>query len=185
MMEELALVIDRADAPTGKIWVRTQRKKACDSCQMRAACGQQTLVRLLSKEQGLEWLVANPLRAKPGDVVVMQVPESGVLGASLILYIWPLFTMLLLAMLAAQLWPDAEAIQVLAGLSGLGVGVALAARFARQREQEMQYQPAMARFAVLQCPGEGRSSELGVSHDRSTEAEPQVLSPQSKLNNQE
>jgi sigma-E factor negative regulatory protein RseC len=150
MIEELALVLDASG--TDMVRVRTQRHTACESCQMKSGCGQQALVKLTPGKSSLEWSIRNTLDARAGDVVVLQIPETGILGASFLLYLVPLLCMVLAAAAASLGGVTSEGTLTLAALSGLAAGIWFARKQALTRSDNPDYQPRMARFASRQCP---------------------------------
>lgn len=150
MIEELALVLDASGSET--VRVRTQRHTACESCQMKSGCGQQALVKLTPGKGSLEWSIRNTLDARAGDVVVLQIPETGILGASFLLYLLPLLSMVLAAALASLGGVTSEGALTVAALAGLGAGIWFARRQALAHSDDPEYQPRMSRFASRQCP---------------------------------
>ncbi len=150
MIEELALVVDASGSDS--VRVRTQRHTACESCQMKSGCGQQALVKLTPGKGALDWSIRNTLDAREGDVVVLQIPETGILGASFLLYLLPLLSMVLAAALASLGGVTSEGPLTLVALAGLGAGIWFARSQALQRSDDPEYQPRMARFASRQCP---------------------------------
>lgn len=150
MIEELALVLDASGADT--VRVRTQRHTACESCQMKSGCGQQAMVKLTSGKGSLEWSIRNTLEARAGDVVVLQIPETGILGASFLLYLVPLLCMVLAAAAVSLAGVTSEGPLTLFALAGLGAGIWFARKQALARGDAPEYQPRMARFASRQCP---------------------------------
>ena len=88
MIEETATVVscegDLAE-------VKTERPTACGSCTARQGCGTALLARVLGNREPI-LRVANPIHAQPGERVVIGVPESGLVLASLLLYlVWLIY----------------------------------------------------------------------------------------------
>ncbi|MDX8414338.1 MAG: SoxR reducing system RseC family protein [Mariprofundales bacterium] len=117
------------------------KKSACGSCAGRASCG--TMGSWVTR--ALQLRMANPLGAKVGDVVEVEVPDRHLMIAALLLYGLPLLaffaggiTLRWLALLAT-LSPD------FGFLLGGGIGVALAWWLARQA------QPAQMATMVRIC----------------------------------
>ena len=116
-------VIERV-LPDGRVAVRVSRAEACMACESHGACtalGGQVKDHLL--------VIPNPLGAEPGQWVSLNMPESGVMGASAVLYGIPALTIIAGAALGNSqagslgLQPDpATAIGAGLGLlSGLGL----------------------------------------------------------------
>jgi len=78
-MEQAVIVVDVAN---GEALVRGQRATACGSCAGKSSCS--TLGSWV--ERFAEMRVANPLGAKVGDEVTIEVPDGEFLRAALRLY---------------------------------------------------------------------------------------------------
>ncbi len=138
MIEEYALVVD---AGPGYAWVETNRRSACGSCSVGGACGTSVIAKLFGNRR-LRFRVHNDLGALPGEQVVIGIPDAILTRASFTAYLLPLLAMLGAA-LPAQALAMGEGFTALAGLLGLGLGLALAGR-AGNRGRE-RYQPLLLR----------------------------------------
>ena len=91
MIEETGIVLgvigDWAD-------VETRRQGACGSCSANGACGTSLLARYLGSKP-LLLRAQNRAGAAPGDLVVVGVPEDGLVRASLAAYLVPLLGLIL------------------------------------------------------------------------------------------
>lgn len=104
------------------VWVEADRSAACGKCAARAGCGQGALSALLQSGKGRVRAKSGDALAatscEVGDEVVIQVPESTLLGGTLLIYGAPLLTGTVIAMLAAN-WGDLwSALAFAAGLLG-------------------------------------------------------------------
>lgn len=101
MIEENAIV---HSAEAGLVEVEVQRRSTCGGCSAQGACGVSLLDRLLGRRvQRL--IIANTLRARPGETVIIGVPEAALLRAALAAYLWPLLGLLGGAILGHTLGP--------------------------------------------------------------------------------
>ncbi|WP_210396704.1 SoxR reducing system RseC family protein [Motiliproteus sediminis] len=145
MLEESAQVIEAAD---GGVWVETVRQSACSSCSARKGCGQKLLSDI---GQGARFrvLARNPrqLVLSPGDPVVLGLAESSLLTASALVYLLPLVTMAVAAVVA-QWSGAAEGLVALAGMVGLGLGLLGVRHWGPGRSQDCRYQPEVLRKAA-------------------------------------
>lgn len=112
--------------------VKVQRSNACESCSLKSGCGQSALTKL-SSSQCLELEVENTLNAQVGDEVVIAIPESGLMSASLRVYFMPLILMVLGAILGDIIHPVNELWTIILSISGLISGFAWA-RFSSQKQ---------------------------------------------------
>lgn len=145
MLEERALVIEVKGAG---VLVETVRQSACASCSASKGCGQK-LLSDLGQGARFQVLARNPrsLILQQGDSVVLGLEESSFLTASLMLYLLPLFAMMVLALVAD--WAALpEPLVILAGLGGLLGGLLVVRRWSAGVESGCRYQPEILRRAA-------------------------------------
>ena len=130
MLTESALVIRRDGN-----WVELelQRSSACDHCELNQGCGTGALGRLLGR-RSRPLVIETDKDCEPGDRVLLELPESALVRASLLLYGLPLFGLVFGGLLAALLGL-AEWLVVGIALLGLFAGIKFAARTTRRLEQ--------------------------------------------------
>lgn len=127
MIETQARVID---TEPGFAWIESERRSACGHCSASSGCGVSALASLFgTRRQQLR--LPDPLGLRPGDEVLVGLPERALLGAALAAYFLPLLTMLFTALLAAGLGAG-QGLRALAALAGLVAGLWLAGRRARR-----------------------------------------------------
>ena len=129
--------------------VASRRRSVCGNCEVNGACGTSLLERYFGRRQFL-LTVYNPIGARPGDSVIVGVPEQALLTASFAAYMVPLMTMIaggIVGDLAAGLLgPDfARGLSVLGGAAGLVVGFGWLGRFSRAREKDDRYRAVILR----------------------------------------
>tara|TARA_R110002072_G_scaffold184083_1_gene340375 strand:- start:9539 stop:10036 length:498 start_codon:yes stop_codon:yes gene_type:complete len=136
MIEERALVLetrfDETDFSCQLARVKVQRTSACERCSLKSGCGQSALTKL-SSNQCLELDVENTLGAKPGDEVLIAIPESGLVSASVRVYFIPLILMVLGAVMGGIIDPVDEIWTVIFSVLGLVAGFSWA-RFSSQKQ---------------------------------------------------
>ncbi|MFV1922269.1 MAG: SoxR reducing system RseC family protein [Methylotenera sp.] len=150
MIEERALVLfENQDANNlqNNVRVKVQRTSACESCSLKSGCGQSTLTKM-SGEHCLELDVANTLNAKPGDEVLIAIPESGLMSASIRVYFLPLLLMLVGAMVGDFIEPETEIWTSILGLAGLIGGFYWARLYSQGQADNVQFQPSMAHVFI-------------------------------------
>ena len=147
MIEELGVVV----AVRGELAeVESQRRSACGACSVNGTCGTSLLDRFFGRKQ-LILTVRNPIKAEPGDAVVVGVPESALLEASFAAYVVPLLAMIVGGMggayLAVLLIPEfQQGLSVLGGGLGIVLGLWWLARFSTRRGLlDERYQPVILR----------------------------------------
>lgn len=146
MIEETATVVERSD---GFAWVETQRRSTCSSCSANKGCGTGALSRVLGQRTA-RMKVLNPIDAQIGDRVVVGMQEAALIRGSLAVYLAPLLSMLLLAIvgqsLAGQLGvTNPEPLTIVFGAIGLVLGGVWLRRFTRRIGSDERYQPVILR----------------------------------------
>lgn len=149
MIEERAIILETSLDVSGDAHtfakVRVQRTSACESCSLKSGCGQSALSKL-SSERCLELEVNNDLGAKPGDEVMIAIPEQGLVNASLRVYLFPLIMMLMTALVTDVLFPKQEEWVMLAALVGLLAGFWWARAFSQKNAFNANFLPRMTRI---------------------------------------
>lgn len=119
MIEEYAVITRRMD---DHVMLEIERRTACGLCGQKRGCGNATWGRLLGHDSH-EFPAENAINAKVGDSVVVGIDENVVLSSAFYLYVVPLITMLLGAVLADTLL-DNELYVTLSAAAGLLLGFA-------------------------------------------------------------
>jgi len=84
----------------GLAQVETTQQEACKSCGARGAC------QALGGDKKRVIAAVNQVGAQKGDRVVMAMPAKGVLGASFLVYMVPVFALLVGAAVGKKLGPS-------------------------------------------------------------------------------
>jgi len=151
MIEERALILETnyvmAAQAEAVARVRVQRTSSCESCSLKSGCGQSTMNKL-SANHCLELDVENSLGAKPGDEVLIAIPEQGLLNASLRIYLIPLVLMLIGALAGDMLFAGHELWTMLLAFSGLSFGFIWARLFSQKHALHAHFLPKMTRILV-------------------------------------
>jgi len=124
MIEEIARVVAVDD---GYAFVEVTRTSSCNTCNAKQACGTASLTSMF-RFQPPALKLKNDIDAKPGDEVIVALPEQTMLTGSFILYIIPLIMLMLFAIgfdfvLGLFFSLETELIQVAGGLIGLVAGL--------------------------------------------------------------
>jgi len=130
MIEEIARV-NAIDG--GYAFVEVTRTSSCNSCNARQACGTASLSRMF-RFQPPALKLKNSIDAKPGDQVIVALPEQTMLTGSFMLYIIPLIMLMLFAVGFDYVFGlffsiERELLQVAGGLTGLAAGLFAARKY--------------------------------------------------------
>jgi len=140
MMEEQGTVVARED---GTVWVETSRRSACHGCGQSAGCGTSLFGRLFSSSPNV-LVLDDPLGVDIGDRVVIGIPDTLLVRASLAAYVLPLVTLIAAAGMAEWLGA-ADLVVALAGIVGLGAGLLLTGRLTGGADARDRYRPVLLR----------------------------------------
>lgn len=123
------------------IWVQTIQQSACQSCSARHGCGQKALAGATSGRAN-QVLVANTLGAGVGDTVTLEMDESMLLRASVLVYGLPLLFTVSAAVVAQLIISASDG----AAITGAGLGMAAGFWCSRwiQKRHGHQFQPRLA-----------------------------------------
>ncbi len=116
----------------GQAELEVQHEAGCSSCSLRGGCGMGSLGRLFGERKRSLTIPAHDLQ--PADRVVLGLAERQLVSAGLILYLTPLFGLIVFALVGDALTGGSDGWTALAGLTGLFAGLGLARWMARRRE---------------------------------------------------
>lgn len=159
MIEERAVIVslDKAslDSVSSDInhpstaTLEIERKTACGLCGQTRGCGNSIWGKLFA-HQSTAFKAQNLINAKVGDSVIVGINESALLKSALLLYILPLVTLFLGAILATQFnASDASA------MTGALIGLALGLLWVKGHTMSSSYfklqQPVILRLAFQEA----------------------------------
>ncbi len=126
MIEERAVIVSLDDASNEQsnqiATLEIERKTACGICGQTRGCGNSIWGKLFA-HQSSAFKALNRINAKVGDSVIVGINEKALLKSALLLYILPLATLLIGAILATQLLADTHANAMLGAVAGLVLGL--------------------------------------------------------------
>lgn len=131
-----------------EVWVEASRQSACAACSAKKGCGQGAMSDWMSGGS-VELSVVNPAGLKPnvGQSVVVGLEEGSLIKASVLIYLLPLVSLVVLALIARGLGAG-EGVQVLAAIAGLFVGFFGVRWYStRPSSDNLCYQPILLRLA--------------------------------------
>jgi sigma-E factor negative regulatory protein RseC len=142
MLEESARVV----AVSGdRLWVETESRSACSHCTS-SGCTTSVVSKLFGvKRNRLE--LQNSLGVRPGEQVVVGIPDALLVRASIWAYLVPLAVMLL-PTLAGDLSGMGEGLQSLLALVGLATGFLLVHWMTRRVSYRQGFRPRLLRIVA-------------------------------------
>lgn len=112
--------------------VETIRTSSCNACQAKAACGHHAIAQVSSSNR-MRVFATDLLAAKVGQKVKIGIPENSLLSASILMYLLPLLSLILGAVLM-DIATANSIFTALAAIAGFGLGLWFA------RVQSLKYQ---------------------------------------------
>ena len=151
MIEERAVILSLQSEPSQTQTTATleiERKTACGLCGQTRGCGNFIWGRLFG-HQITAFKAKNHINAKVGDSVIVGINEKALLKSALLLYILPLVTLFIGAILASQLW-QTDGITMLGAAIGLVLGLLWVKGHTMSNRYFSLQQPMILRLASSQ-----------------------------------
>ncbi len=146
MIEERAVILsleNQFDQSTATLEI--ERKTACGLCGKTRGCGNSIWGKLFA-HQSTAFKAQNRINAKVGDSVIVGINESALLKSAMLLYMLPLATMLIGAILAKQV-NNTDVAAMLGAVLGLAVGFLWVKGHTESSRYFLQQQPVILRLA--------------------------------------
>ena len=144
MIEQSAVVVS---SEAGITEVEMIRRSGCHGCSAQSACGVSLLDRLLGRRPQ-RLVLTNTLDVRPGEEVVVGVPEGALLKAAVVAYMVPLFGLLAGGLVGEQLAAatlPSEALPLLTGLVGLALGLITTRLYSRRLAHDPRWRAVLLR----------------------------------------
>ncbi len=151
MIEERAVILSLQSEPTQTETTATleiERKTACGLCGQTRGCGNSIWGKLFG-HQTTAFKAHNRINAKVGDSVIVGINEKALLKSALLLYILPLVTLFIGAILASQLW-HSDGSAMLGAVTGLVLGLLWVKGHTMSNRYFSLQQPVILRLASSQ-----------------------------------
>lgn len=149
MIEERAVILSlesETSAAHSTATLEIERKIACGLCGQTRGCGNSIWGKLFA-HQSTAFKAQNLINAKVGDSVIVGINEKALLKSALLLYILPLASMLIGAILATQIH-DTNVYAMLGALVGLVLGFVWVKGHAMSSSYFKLQQPVILRLAT-------------------------------------
>ena len=151
MIEQRAVILSLQSEPSQTQTTATleiERKTACGLCGQTRGCGNSIWGKLFG-HQTSAFKAQNRINAKVGDSVIVGINEKALLKSALLLYILPLVTLFVGAILASQLW-QTDASTMLGAVVGLVLGLLWVKGHTMSNRYFSLQQPVILRLASSQ-----------------------------------
>ncbi len=128
MIEEQAIVVG---VKGEQVEIQMQRQGSCNHCELNTGCGIGAIGRMLG-HRNKPILIDNTLNMKPGDHILLGMPDRSFLKASLLLYGLPLGLLVVIAVVLEAVFEASEELVLTGAVAGFAGGLFIAARLARR-----------------------------------------------------
>ena len=125
-----------------------ERKTACGLCGQTRGCGNSIWGKLFG-HQTTAFKAQNRINAKVGESVIVGINEKAMLKSALLLYILPLATLFIGALLASKLW-HSDGSTMLGAATGLVLGLLWVKGHVMSNRYFSLQQPVILRLAANQ-----------------------------------
>jgi sigma-E factor negative regulatory protein RseC len=151
MIEERAVILTLDNASgdatlNSTATLEIERKTACGICGQTRGCGNSIWGKLFA-HQSTAFKAQNRINAKVGDSVIVGINEKALLKSAVLLYMLPLATMLIGAILAKQL-NASELAAMLGAAAGLVLGLLWVKGHTMSNSYFKLQQPVILRLAA-------------------------------------
>ncbi|MEA1051696.1 SoxR reducing system RseC family protein [Lamprobacter modestohalophilus] len=147
MIEEQGIVVA---IEAGIAEVEIVRRSTCGACSARSGCGVSLLDRVLGRRPQ-RLLLADKLKVRPGDEVIVGIPEGALLKAAVVAYMVPLFGLLAGAILGDLPRLDGaldQGLPLLTGALGFGAGLLVTHLYSRRLAVDPRWRAVLLRRAT-------------------------------------
>jgi sigma-E factor negative regulatory protein RseC len=139
MLEQDATVVK---SNKGQIWVEAISRSSCSQCST-TSCSTSVISKLFGLKRNLLQM-ENTLQAKAGDQVIIGIPDSVLVKASVWAYLVPIISMVLSTLLAVT-QGYGDGLQVLFALAGLSIGFLIVGQLTRSGKRGTTFDPLLLR----------------------------------------
>jgi sigma-E factor negative regulatory protein RseC len=128
------------------VFVEVIQQSSCQACSANKACGTKVLKGLFQTKRHYLKLPFAHLDRKPslGDQVEIEINEAALLKSSLLVYVVPLLSLVLFAILFDWVY-GSELLAMLGGVIGFAGGLTIARFYALFHARSEQFQPRLSR----------------------------------------
>jgi len=148
MIEERAQVIA---IKGNQLVLQAQTQSACGSCSASQGCGTSLLSKVIGRKF-TQFQAENIVNAVVGDTVIVGIAEDALLKGSLVMYVIPVFGMLVFALLAEYLLVEStqsrDLMIALSALIGLVFGSFISRWYFQRRSSIKLFSPVILRKII-------------------------------------
>lgn len=114
------------------VWVKTQIKTTCGSCQVKDNCGTSVIAKVFNPKPELLRL-HSPISLSCGQRVKLGIPEETLVSASALIYLFPLLVFISAVIASQAFWGVHELVSLLFGLAAALCGFWWVSRYSKKQ----------------------------------------------------
>lgn len=146
-MIEQSGIVERVE--NGNAWVATEVRSACGHCSQKGCTSSLFAEMLGNRRNSLR--VEDNLGLRPGESVVIGVPDAVLTQAALLAYLAPVVALVAAAAAVSSLGAG-DLYAALAGLAGLGLGFWMVRGWTGRAANQARFSPLLLRRETLSVP---------------------------------
>ncbi len=146
-MIEQSGIVERVE--DGAAWVAAEVRSACGQCSQKG-CASSLFAEMLGNRKN-RLVVADPIGLRPGDAVVVGVPDAVLTQAAVAAYLLPVVALVAAAAAVSALGAG-DLFAALAGLAGLALGFWMVRGWSRREGSRQRFAPLLLRRETLSVP---------------------------------
>lgn len=149
MIEETGVIVE---VDEHYAWVEAASSSSCSSCSAKQGCGTASLQQWFKRKPN-RLRVSKNQEVSPGERVVIGIPEQALVRGSFMIYMLPLLSLILAALLGAQLndalgWSSRDGVSIVFAVAGLGLSIAWLKKYMLNESKESRYQAVILRRSL-------------------------------------
>ena len=139
MIEETGIV---RKVQGNQVWIETQIKTTCGTCHVNKNCGTSVVAKAFTAMPELLKLTS-PHELAEGQTVKLGIPEEQLMGASMLVYLLPIFVLILTTSSMQLILPSVhEGWQILFGFVATAISFWQISKFAKKHDKG-QFSPVI------------------------------------------
>jgi len=149
MLEETGTIVEADDQYA---WFEASSSNSCSHCSASQGCGTASLQKWFKRKPN-RLRVMNLQHLQAGDRVVIGIPEHALVTGSFLIYIVPLFSLIIGAIIGGSIndmmgWSHRDGISILLGVTSLVVSFSWLKKLLHNSDKNSRYQPVILRRSL-------------------------------------
>ena len=148
MIEERAQVVEIKE---GRLILQAQTQSSCGSCEASKGCGTSLLAKVVGRKF-TRFQAENNINADVGDTVIVGISEDALLKGSMVMYMLPIFGMLVFAVIADYLFlsntQHRDLMIAASAITGMVIGSLISKWYFQRQSSAQLFSPVILRKII-------------------------------------